>query len=221
MSQSRNWCATWNNYPQNWKELLPKVISARKKTAMVVYWLGGKEKGEKGTPHLQMCLQTETRMKMTTFQKALKKAGVNLSLQVMKGTWKQAKDYCKKDGDWEQQGEEPEEKQPGRRTDVLALRDGILEGKTDLELANDDACVKALAQFQQFTTKLRASQRAQDARKRQEEAMKDAVLRDWQKEAAENLDMYVLPPVQLKWCPSRTGSHLLEFGYFKTHDYAF
>lgn len=217
----QNWVATWNNYPQDWKDKIAACVSPRTKEKMISYWIAGKEVAPNtGTPHLQMAMRTQKRIRMTSFQKALQKAGVQLSLQVMKGKWDQAREYCQKDGDWEEEGDIPQ-LQPGKRSDVLALRDAVMEGKTDLELAADDTTCKASAQFMRFTARLREAKRAQDAMKRQEEAMKNTVLRPWQQEAVDVLDRYPkLPPREFKLTKSRIGGfQLTEFDYFHTHSF--
>jgi len=223
----RNWCATWNNYPEDWESKLPLVMTPRKKETLISYWISGKEIApETGTPHLQMYIQLTKRQRLKALQKATVKAGVQVHLVPAKGSLTQNQTYCKKEGDFKEGGvpRETDPKLAGRasaRVDLEALRDGILGGKTDLELALDSNTLKASASFQKFSQNLRHQAREKEARARAKEEMTDIILRDWQNEAVLNLDECVLPPVQLTWCPSRTGSHFKEFNMFPTHKYSF
>lgn len=90
-----------------------------------------------------------------------------------------------------------------------------------MELAMDDSTLKASATFQRFSQNLRMAARAKEAKERSKQRYTDVVLREWQNQAVLDLDECVLPPVQLTWCPSVTGSHLKEFGHFETHTYSF
>jgi len=225
MSNYRNWCLTWNNYPENWKELFTSTVFGRKKKKLITYWIAGKEVApETGTPHLQMYIQLRKGQRLTALKKALKNAKVEPPphLENAKGDLSKNQVYCKKEGSWEEYGV-PRETDPKKssRADVHALRNGIMQGKSDLELTLDDNTVKASAQFQRFAANLRILAREKEAKEREKLRLTDVVLRDWQNQAVLNLDECVLPPVQLTWCPSRTGSHFEEFGLFDTHKYSF
>lgn len=68
------------------------------------YYVIGKEKGEaKETPHIQGYVALKKKLRM----KALSKIFPRAYLEVKRGTPKQAADYCKKDGDFEEWGELP------------------------------------------------------------------------------------------------------------------
>lgn len=202
----------------------------RKKEDLVTYWIAGKEVApETGTPHLQMYIQLKKSQRLTAMKKGFQVAGCLPAphFERAKGGLEANQTYCKKENNWEEDGQarETDPKKAGRqamRADLIALRDGVLQGKTDLELAMDDSTCKASAQYMRFVQNLRMQAREKEAREREKRRLTDVVLRDWQNEAVLNLDKYVkLPPVQLTWCPSRTGSHFKEFDFFETHEYSF
>lgn len=110
----------------------------------------------------------------------------------------------------------------GKRCDVLALRDRVVSGATDLELAMDDQTCRASAQFMRFTTNLRAAQRAEVARIAQKEAMTGVVLREWQDSIVTSLDEYSPLKTELIWKPGQSWvepSFFEEMGTFYTHCY--
>ncbi len=94
-----------------------------------------KEKGAEETAHFQgyvMFLGTKT-------LSAVKKVNPRAHWENRKGTHLQAKKYCSKDdtrveGPW-QRGEDPS---PGKRTDILRLKEAADEGKTEKEIATNE-----------------------------------------------------------------------------------
>jgi len=228
VSQSKNWCVTWNNYPQDWKEKLEKVLGARDKQRLITYWIAGKEVAPTtGTPHLQMFIQLTKRLALTTLQRALKKAGIQASAQAARGDLKQNQTYCKKEDRWAEKGN-PVEFNPrlagaqAARVDLAALTTAVIEGKENVDLATDADTAGALARYPKFVETLRQGLKEKESKKRAKKEMTGVVLKDWQNKAVLDLDEYVaLPPVQLTWCPSKLGSHFREFAYFKTHQYTF
>lgn len=94
---SKNWCITWNNYPEDWKEKLEDLTFGRKKEKLVNYWIAGKEEApETGTPHLQMYIQLTKRQRLTALQKAMTNAGIQAAAFPAKGSLTQNQTYCKK-----------------------------------------------------------------------------------------------------------------------------
>jgi len=91
--QAKHWCFTINNPTED-------AISA---LADYAYLVVGKEVGESGTPHLQGYVCMKVAKRLTTMSKMLPRA----HLEVMKGNPKQASDYCKKDGQFQEFGELP------------------------------------------------------------------------------------------------------------------
>lgn len=127
--QFRNYVFTLNNPSGN---DLPKALEALGAT----YAVWQLEKGKEGTPHLQgyVC-----------FPQGAKKSIVQLRLvmeahyETRKGTHAQAKEYCTKvdtrvEGPWTF-GEEP---QRGKRSDILAFKRALDEGKSEYDISRDD-----------------------------------------------------------------------------------
>lgn len=104
---SRRYCFTLNNYTEpEYAHVLDALRSNTK------YWVVGKEVGESGTPHLQgFCIfdsvWTLARIKRVVSDRA--------HFEFARGTSKQASDYCKKDGSFEEGGTCPNSQ--GRRSD--------------------------------------------------------------------------------------------------------
>lgn len=93
MSRSRAYCFTSNNYTdetvESWRQCGFK------------YLVLGKEVGDSGTPHLQGYVEFATVKSLSQ----LKAIDGRAHFEVRKGSPKQAADYCKKDGDFEESGE--------------------------------------------------------------------------------------------------------------------
>lgn len=108
--QSRRFCFTLNNYTD------AEVAQLRTQCAhnRIVYAVFGKEIAPTtGTPHLQGFLIFARQQRRTA---VLRLFGQRLHLEATRGTSQQARDYCKKDGNFEEFGTFPESH--GRRTDL-------------------------------------------------------------------------------------------------------
>jgi len=186
-SPARNWCVTWNNYTEDWKDKL-EALTGPDKT--ISYWIAGKETAPvTGTPHLQMYIQLTKKQRLATLKATLTAGGLPaVHLERARGSAQKNIVYCSKEGDSTQGGLL---KQQGQRSDVLALRDSILAGASDLDLARDDSTCKAAASFMRFTTNLRHKLRAETARKEMEDRYNAAALRPWQQDVVFKLDTYV------------------------------
>lgn len=86
------------------------------------YLVYGRETGDNGTPHLQGYFRLIRRERLTTCKQ--KPAMQRAHLEPMRGTSGQAAAYCKKDGDFDEFGEPPREKQ-GKRNDWADLLEWI------------------------------------------------------------------------------------------------
>lgn len=114
-TRSRGWCFTINNYTDADVASMSQV-SEHESTAYVIY--GYEIAPDTGTPHLQCFAYFPNKASF----KAVKEMFPRAHIEVMKGTKKQAIDYCKKDGKYVQIGEPPKQ---GRRTDLDFIKDKI------------------------------------------------------------------------------------------------
>lgn len=95
--RTRFWCWTLNNYD----DVDIDEVKTLGQSDAIRYMVVGREKGEKGTPHLQGYTEFEKPLTMAP-AKAL--IGEHCHLEPRRGTGKQASTYCKKDGDWTEYG---------------------------------------------------------------------------------------------------------------------
>lgn len=109
--RSRAWCFTINNY-----ESRDAYKSAMADLAK--YVVLGFETGDSGTDHIQGYIYFENARTFTSMKKLLPRA----HLEVVKGTPEQASNYCKKDGDYWECGELPNQ---GKRTDIDEIREVV------------------------------------------------------------------------------------------------
>lgn len=119
----RSWVFTYNN-----PEAEPDMPD------WMLYLTFGREVGESGTPHLQGAFNCKSAMTLS----AIKAKGLpwqTVHLEPMKGNWRQAIEYCHKDGDYVEHGSRPKS---GRRTDLedayeaakrnTSLKDALADG---------------------------------------------------------------------------------------------
>lgn len=92
MSQVMNWTFTLNNYT-------PEDVLAMQNCPHK-YLVFGYEVGEKGTPHLQGYIELMKKQRLSY----LKKVHSTAHWEIRRGTAKQASDYCKKDGNFYEDG---------------------------------------------------------------------------------------------------------------------
>lgn len=121
MNRLRNVCFTWNNYDDTSLD----AIKARDDVTYAVY---GFEVGENGTPHIQGYLEFKTSVRFTTLQKVLG----NSHMEKRRGTAKQAADYCKKDGKFEEYGTLSSQ---GKRTDLYEVAEMVNAGSSIRDVA--------------------------------------------------------------------------------------
>lgn len=96
MAQSRRWCFTLNNYSQEEYDHVAAVDH--------VYLVVGKEIGEGGTPHLQGFVIFRSNKRLRAVSGLIPRA----HWEVARATSTQASAYCKKDGDFFEDGVCPE-----------------------------------------------------------------------------------------------------------------
>lgn len=118
----RSWFGTWNNYPEDWTEFFEDCEAT--------YYCAGREVcPTTGTKHIQFWCH----WKNAKTRNAVKKLfSSKIHLEPLAGTPEEATIYCKKEGDWIEEGDLP---QQGERVDLTEIRDMIDNGATDLEIA--------------------------------------------------------------------------------------
>lgn len=125
MSRVRNYVFTLNNYSE--QELI--WIKSTECTYIIV----GREVGAGGTAHLQGYIEFP---KAVTLSSLKKKPGFNRAhLEPRRGSQEQAVEYCKKDGNYEEVGTL---KKQGERTDLVEVKEKIVNGLTVDELVMED-----------------------------------------------------------------------------------
>lgn len=127
-AQSRTWCFTINNYTQADQERLLMLVPDK-----ATYLIYGRELGESGTRHLQGYVVFPAKKRMLGVKQLI---GNRSHLEAAKGSHEDNYQYCSKDGDYEEWGEKPINKQ-GSRSDLEAIRLKILRGDSILSIAND------------------------------------------------------------------------------------
>lgn len=110
---ARSFCFTINNYGDD--DLL--ALDALETDPKVSYYVLGFEEGKLGTPHIQGYVELSKPVRLSGMQKML---GGRAHIEARKGTRDQARDYCMKDGTFEERGKW-ETKGQGRRTDLDPL----------------------------------------------------------------------------------------------------
>jgi len=111
MPRVSRWCFTINNPVAGDEARLVALIPTTLK-----YLVFGREVGESGTPHLQGFAVSHV---STRFAAAKAAISDRAHLEPARGTSKQAADYCKKDGDFEELGQPPSEQGKTHRFDEL------------------------------------------------------------------------------------------------------
>lgn len=128
MARASYWVWTLNNYTDEEVNLLSNLVESHDDVAFLSF---GREVGENGTPHLQGHLELHRRLRLNQVKSIL---GQRAHLEVRRGTFEEAQEYCQKDGDFETFGERVS-KGPGKRTDLDRLAEAIRDGGSKRELA--------------------------------------------------------------------------------------
>jgi len=101
MTRIRRFCFTWNNFPDSAIDSLTEWIHKNNARYAII----GKEKGERGTPHLQGYIMLSNQLRFSS----IKKDFPMLHIEKARGTSLQNKVYCSKELDFVEIGECPED----------------------------------------------------------------------------------------------------------------
>lgn len=116
-SSVREYCFTINNYT-------PEVYDAFM-AQKSIYKVCGKEIGESGTPHMQCYIYYQDGKTFSALKKKFPTAHIGVRYKFSSA--ERASKYCKKDGDYEEEGKLPKQ---GKRTDIDEVRDMVVQGRT-------------------------------------------------------------------------------------------
>lgn len=117
----RSWFGTWNNYPEDWEEFFEDCEA--------VYYCAGKEVcPTTGTKHIQFWCHWKNGRTMKGVKKLFSS---KIHLEPLKGTPEEATIYCKKDGDYIEEGEIPHQ---GERVDLTEIRDMIVNRTPEIDI---------------------------------------------------------------------------------------
>ena len=130
--RSKRWCFTLNNPIPEEKELLQQQIgllnAAQESKYKLTYLVFGRE--EVSTPHLQGYLELSSKTSLSTLKSFLSRA----HWEKAKGSSKQASEYCKKDGDYEEAGALSVGQ--GHRSDLQEIKSLIQAGTQEKVIAD-------------------------------------------------------------------------------------
>jgi len=124
--RGKHWCFTINNYDELAQERL-RALAADKERVSYLVW--GREKGERGTPHLQGFISFVNKCRWVSVKEAI---GARCHIEVARGTPFEAASYCKKDADFEEFGQLPVG--GGKRSDLDSIARSIQSGASLREI---------------------------------------------------------------------------------------
>lgn len=119
---STRWCFTLNNPSDDDEQKCSDFLSS----GVVTYGVLGRETGESGTPHLQGFVILGSSQRLSYLRRRLSDRA---HYERANGTSEQARDYCKKDGDFEEFGTFPARQ--GHRTDLDELLEWAKQFESD------------------------------------------------------------------------------------------
>lgn len=122
----RSFCFTINN-PGQQSELSLRDLGRAVGTRYIVC---GHERGANGTPHIQGFVYFKNPRSDSSVRRL--PAFAHAHVESARGSPAQASDYCKKDGDFWEEGELP---RAGRRSDLEEIKEEIEDGKSELYVA--------------------------------------------------------------------------------------
>lgn len=122
-ARSRAWCFTFNNYP-----FVPTLSDFGGSATYLCY--GHEFAPDTGTPHLQGYVYLRNAVSLAFVRAVVDGA----HWEVARGSPAQNVQYCRKDGDFFEEGVQPAQ---GKRSDLDAVRDSILAGSSLRDIAQD------------------------------------------------------------------------------------
>lgn len=123
--QSKFWIAVRNNYTEEETECLESLFESGR----LSYYIQARETGDSGTPHLQCYIEFEKRVRFSQVKALLP----GWHLERRRGTAAEAADYCRKGGDYTEQG--AISRGQGHRSDLDRATAAILDGRSLREVA--------------------------------------------------------------------------------------
>ena len=187
--------ATLNNYSES------EVAHLKNGHQCIQYLIAGHEVGESGTPHLQMYVQLNKQVKMTTMHRW--PGWERVHFEGARGTSNEASDYCKKDGNFFEYGEMKDMGRKGARNDLEGVKKAIESGETYDNIC--EAHFDTAARFSKFIkerVQARDTQRQADSLREQFES---AALRPWQA-ALMNIILEEPSPRKIHWIWETVGN---------------
>lgn len=139
MSRAKNWTFTLNNYSPREVEIVKDLGNA----GHVEYLVFGREIGDSGTPHLQGFIMLKQRIRMSALKSAISD---RVHLEVAKFP-KNAAEYCKKDGDYEEFGSF--DAHQGKRSDLESFKQDVKSGTLSVKELRDQHSLM-FAKYGQF-----------------------------------------------------------------------
>jgi hypothetical protein len=163
MSRVKNWCFTAFNNLEQYEDINNIIQRDKKQTIKYIIYQGEYTKDNK--KHIQGFIQFTTQKEMTFVKKLLNDNTAHL--EVMRGSPEQASNYCKKtEKDGEKQGIYLEHKiygeldttTSGTRTDLIALKNRLIEGETLTNIMINTQDERTLRNCVQYNKTLRELQ---------------------------------------------------------------
>lgn len=172
-AQGTRFCFTVNNYTQEGHESLCVALASKCR-----YYVVGKEVGEQGTPHLQCFCILKKNMRKKAFTKFIETAAdkhpwTNLA----NGTNDEAADYCKKEGNYIEEGSYP--KGRGTRSDIADFMAAVKDNQDDDILM--DMFPTEWCKYYKAADRARSVLKRKRHRRELEEEYAEVSLRAWQK----------------------------------------
>lgn len=141
MSRARAFCFTINNWTED------DLIQCLECIDNCVYAIIGFEEGsQEHTPHIQGYGYWKNARTIKTISKEMPRAHI----EIAKGTAKQNREYCMKQGDFNEWGILPEQ---GKRNDLIDFKDAILNNTNEMDIINNHT--ECLARYDRFYRRCR------------------------------------------------------------------